>query len=58
VVAVGESLVTLLGALILSNQGADWTTQFIFGLALAAIYTINFMECLRHPEAAIIGYKG
>jgi 4-hydroxybenzoate polyprenyltransferase len=32
-------LVTLLGALILSNQGADWITQFIFGLALTALST-------------------
>jgi 4-hydroxybenzoate polyprenyltransferase len=51
-------LVTLLGTLILSNQGADWITQFIFGLALAAIYMLNFIEFLRHPERAIIGYKG
>jgi 4-hydroxybenzoate polyprenyltransferase len=51
-------LVTLLGTLILSNQGAEWVTQLIFGLALAAIYMINFIEFLRHPERAIIGYKG
>jgi hypothetical protein len=51
-------LVTLLGALILSNQGADWTTHFIFGLALTALYTLNFIDFLRHPERAIIGYKG
>jgi 4-hydroxybenzoate polyprenyltransferase len=51
-------LVTLLGTLILSNQGADWITRFIFALALAAIYTLNFIEFLRHPERAIIGYKG
>jgi 4-hydroxybenzoate polyprenyltransferase len=51
-------LITLLGTLILSNQGADWTTQFIFGLALTALYTLNFIDFLRHPERAIIGYKG
>jgi 4-hydroxybenzoate polyprenyltransferase len=51
-------LVTLLGTLILSNQGADWTTQFIFGLALTALYTLNFIDFLRHPQRAIIGYKG
>ena len=51
-------LVTLLGTLILSNQGADWTTQFIFGLALTALYTLNFIDFLRHPKRAIIGYKG
>ena len=51
-------LVTLLGALILSNQGADWITQLIFGLALTAIYMLNFIEFLRHPERAVVGYKG
>jgi 4-hydroxybenzoate polyprenyltransferase len=51
-------LVTLLGALILSNQSADWITQFIFGLALTAIYMLNFVDFLRHPERAVIGYKG
>jgi 4-hydroxybenzoate polyprenyltransferase len=51
-------LVTLLGTLILSNQGADWTTQSIFGLALTALYTLNFIDFLRHPQRAIIGYKG
>jgi chlorophyll synthase len=51
-------LVTLLGALILSNQGADWITQFIFGLALTAIYVLNYIDFLRRPERAVIGYKG
>jgi 4-hydroxybenzoate polyprenyltransferase len=51
-------LVTLLGALILSNQGADWSTQFIFGLALTAIYMLNFIDFLRHSEQAVVGYKG
>jgi 4-hydroxybenzoate polyprenyltransferase len=51
-------LVTLLGVLILSNQGADWVTQSVFGLALTALYTLNFIDFLRHPERAIIGYKG
>ena len=51
-------LVTLLGALILSNQGADWITQFIFVLALTAIYMLNFIDFLRHPERAVVGYKG
>ena len=51
-------LVTLLGALILSNQGADWITQFIFALGLAAIYMLNFIDFLRHPERAVVGYKG
>ena len=51
-------LVTLLGALILSNQDADWITQFIFGLALTAIYMLNFIDFLRHPERALVGYKG
>jgi 4-hydroxybenzoate polyprenyltransferase len=51
-------LVTLLGALILSNQGAEWATQFIFALALAALYMLTFIRFLRHPERAVIGYKG
>ncbi len=51
-------LVTLLGALILSNQGADWITQLVFGLALTALYMLNFIDFLRHPERAVVGYKG
>jgi len=51
-------LATLLGALILSNQGADWITQVIFGLALTALYMLNLIDFLRHPEQAVIGYKG
>jgi len=51
-------LVTLLGVLILANQGADWTVQVIFGLALTALYMLNFIDFLRHPERAFIGYKG
>jgi len=51
-------LVTLLGALILANQGADWTVELIFGLALTALYLLNFIDFLRHPERAVIGYKG
>jgi len=51
-------LVTLLGALILWNQGADWITQSVFGLALTTIYILNLIDFLRHPERAVIGYKG
>ena len=51
-------LVTLLGALILSNQGADRITQLVFCLALTALYMLNFMDFLRHPERAVVGYKG
>jgi 4-hydroxybenzoate polyprenyltransferase len=51
-------LLTLLGALILSNQGADWATQLIFAVMLTALYTLIFMDFLRHPEQAVIGYKG
>jgi 4-hydroxybenzoate polyprenyltransferase len=51
-------LLTLLGALILSNQGADWATQLIFGLALTGLYTLNFVDFIRHPDRAVIGYKG
>jgi len=51
-------LVALLGALILANQGADWVIQLIFGLALTTLYMLNFIDFLRHPERAVIGYKG
>jgi hypothetical protein len=29
----------------------------MFSLALTTIYTLNFIDFLRHPERAIIGYK-
>jgi 4-hydroxybenzoate polyprenyltransferase len=51
-------LATLLGILILANHGADWITQLAFGLALMAFYTLSFIDFLRHPERAVIGYKG
>ena len=51
-------LATLLGVLILANQDAEWTIQLTFGLALTALYTLNFIGFLRHPERAVIGYKG
>ena len=51
-------LATLLGVLILANQGADWITQVAFGLALTALYALNFVDFLRHPDRAVIGYKG
>jgi 4-hydroxybenzoate polyprenyltransferase len=51
-------LVTLLGVLILANQHADGTIQAIFGLALTALYLLTFVDFLRHPERAVIGYKG
>jgi 4-hydroxybenzoate polyprenyltransferase len=51
-------LLTLLGALILANQGADWATQLIFALALTGLYMLNFIDFLRHPDRAVIGYKG
>ena len=51
-------LTTLLGCLILANQGAALITQAVFGLALTALYVLNFIRFLRHPERASIGYKG
>src|SRR5215210_1563203 len=39
-------LATLLGVLILANQGAAWSTQMIFGLALTALYTLKFIDFL------------
>ncbi len=51
-------LATLLGVLILANQGADGLAQATFGLALAALYVLNFVGFLRRPDRAVIGYKG
>ncbi len=51
-------LTTLLGCLVLANQGAIFTTQAVFGLALTALYLLIFLRFLRHPERATIGYKG
>ena len=51
-------LATLLGVLILANHGADQATQITFGLALVAFYAINFIDFLRRPDQAAIGYKG
>ncbi len=51
-------LATLLGIMVLANYGADWITQLAYGLALMAFYTLNFIDFLRHPDRAVIGYKG
>jgi 4-hydroxybenzoate polyprenyltransferase len=51
-------LATLLGILILANHGADWITQLTFSLALMAFYMLAFIDFLRHPDQAVIGYKG
>ena len=51
-------LTTLLGILILANYGAGWVTQVAFSLALTAFYLLNFIDFLRHPDQATIGYKG
>jgi 4-hydroxybenzoate polyprenyltransferase len=51
-------LATLLGILILVNQGADWIAQLTFSLALMTFYLLNFFDFLRHPDRAVIGYKG
>ncbi len=51
-------LATLLGILVLANHGADWITQLAFGLALMAFYMLTFVDFLRHPDRALIGYKG
>jgi hypothetical protein len=44
--------------LILAGYGADRITQVTFVLALTAIYAVNFINFLRHPDRAVIGYKG
>jgi 4-hydroxybenzoate polyprenyltransferase len=51
-------LATLLGTLVLANHGADWITQLTFSLALMAFYMLAFIDFLRHPDQAVIGYKG
>jgi 4-hydroxybenzoate polyprenyltransferase len=51
-------LATLLGILVLANHGADWITEVTFSLALMAFYMLTFIDFLRHPDQAIIGYKG
>jgi 4-hydroxybenzoate polyprenyltransferase len=51
-------LATLLGTLVLANHGADLATQLTFGLALMAFYLLAFVDFLRHPDQAVIGYKG
>jgi 4-hydroxybenzoate polyprenyltransferase len=51
-------LATLLGILILANHGADWIPQLTFSLALMAFYMLAFIDFLRHPDQAVIGYKG
>lgn len=51
-------LTTLLGCLILANQDAPPATQMVFGLALTALYLLNFLRFLYRPEQAVIGYEG
>jgi 4-hydroxybenzoate polyprenyltransferase len=51
-------LATLLGAVVLVGYGADQITQMTFVLALLTIYMVNFVRFLRHPDQAVIGYKG
>lgn len=51
-------LITLLGVLVLTGSGADWATQATFALALMALYAINFVGFLRHPDRTTVGYKG
>ena len=51
-------LTTLLGLLILAHHSTDWLTQVTFSLALTAFYMLNFIDFLRHPDQATIGYKG
>lgn len=51
-------LITLLGVLVLASSGADWISQITFSLALMAFYAVNFVDFLRHPDRAVIGYKG
>lgn len=51
-------LITLLGVLILAGQDAEQSARVAFALALIALYAVNFVDFLRRPDRAAIGYKG
>jgi hypothetical protein len=54
----GSAMVITVPHLFLANHGADWITQVTLSLALMALYMLNFVDFLRHPDQAVIGYKG
>ena len=51
-------LLSVLSWLLLSGQGASLAQRTMFLLLLAAAYGASFAALARHPERAVIGYKG
>jgi hypothetical protein len=52
----GSAVMVAVPGLFAGPVRPEFTVFLVAGVA--AIYTINFIEFLRHPEGAIIGYKG
>jgi riboflavin transporter FmnP len=51
-------LFSLLSWLLLSGHGATIGTRAAFLVLLAVVYGTSFVTLARHPERAVIGYKG
>ena len=51
-------LFSLLSWLLLSGHGASNGTRAAFLVLLAVLYGTSFVTLARHPERAVIGYKG
>jgi len=51
-------LFSLLSWLLLSGHGATIGMRAAFLVLLAVLYGTSFVTLARHPERAVIGYKG
>ncbi len=51
-------LFSLLSWLLLNGHGASIGTRAAFLVLLAVLYGMSFVTLARHPERAVIGYKG
>lgn len=51
-------LVTVLGWLALSGEGAPIAVSILLVLSVLAVYGASFLALVTHPEDAVIGYKG
>lgn len=51
-------LITVLGLLILSSQGAPAGDQLVLTASLTVLFGTSFVALLSHPEKAVIGYRG
>ena len=51
-------LVTVLAWLALTSAGATLEQRLVFALFLGVVYGASYLMLARHPEDAIIGYKG